>query len=154
MDVHAIDVRPIETFVAGPVDAVPPAPPPGPPIALVIDDDPVVRDLVEVAVEPLGLTCEHVADGHAALARLHGPPAELVLLDVRLPYHSGLEVLRRLRARPAWRDVPVLIVTACDTEDIRLLALDADADDVVAKPFAVPELRARAARRLRARALV
>ena len=91
---------------------------------LVVDDDPVARDLMRIVLESLDAEVECVVDGNAAMARLEGEPPDLVLLDVRLPYESGLNVLRRLRRLPGWCDTPVIVVTASDTEEILLLALE------------------------------
>jgi DNA-binding response OmpR family regulator len=116
---------------------------------LVIDDDPVTAELIDIALEPLSATCELIGDGRAALQRLDGEPVDLVVLDVRLPRVSGMEVLQALRRDPMWMATPVIVVTACDVEDIVVAALYADADDVLPKPLNIAELRARAARRLR-----
>jgi DNA-binding response OmpR family regulator len=116
---------------------------------LVIDDDPVTAELVEVALEALHANCELISDGRSALQRLEGDPVDLVVLDVRLPRVSGMEVLQALRRDLMWMTTPVIVVTACDVEDIVVAALYADADDVLPKPLNIAELRARAARRLR-----
>jgi DNA-binding response OmpR family regulator len=116
---------------------------------LVIDDDPVTAELIEVALEPLSAHCELISDGRAALQRLESVPVDLVVLDVRLPRVSGMEVLQALRRDPMWMTTPVIVVTACDIEDIVVAALYADADDVLPKPLNIAELRARVARRLR-----
>ena len=116
---------------------------------LVIDDDPVTAELIEVALEPLSANCELISDGRTAVQRLEGLPVDLVVLDVRLPRVSGMEVLEALRRDPLWMTTPVIVVTACDVEDIVVAALYADADDVLPKPLNIAELRARVARRLR-----
>jgi DNA-binding response OmpR family regulator len=116
---------------------------------LVIDDDPVTAELIDVALEALHANCELIGDGRSALERLEGEPVDLVVLDVRLPRVSGMEVLQALRRDPMWMTVPVIVVTACDVEDIVVAALYADADDVLSKPLNIAELRARVARRLR-----
>jgi DNA-binding response OmpR family regulator len=116
---------------------------------LVIDDDPVTAELIDVALEALHANCELISDGRSALERLEGDPVDLVVLDVRLPRVSGMEVLQALRRDPIWMTVPVIVVTACDVEDIVVAALYADADDVLPKPLNIAELRARVARRLR-----
>ncbi|MEY2432462.1 MAG: hypothetical protein QOC92_2187 [Acidimicrobiaceae bacterium] len=116
---------------------------------LVIDDDPVTAELIDVALEALHANCELISDGRSALERLEGDRVDLVVLDVRLPRVSGMEVLQALRRDPTWMTVPVIVVTACDVEDIVVAALYADADDVLPKPLNIAELRARAARRLR-----
>jgi DNA-binding response OmpR family regulator len=116
---------------------------------LVIDDDPVTAELIDVALEALHANCELISDGRSALRRLEGDPVDLVVLEVRLPRVSGMKVLDALRRDPMWMAVPVVVVTECDLEDVVVAALHADADDVLAKPLNIAELRARVARRLR-----
>jgi DNA-binding response OmpR family regulator len=116
---------------------------------LIVDDDPITAELIAIALEPLDATCELIDDGRCALDRLAGPPVDLVVLDVRLPRASGMEVLQALRRVPAWMSTPVIVVTSCDMEDMVVAALYADADDVLPKPLNIAELRARVARRLR-----
>jgi len=126
-------------------------PGPRPVEVVVIDDDSVTAELIDVALECMDARCELLADGRAALDRLDGPPADLVVLDVRLPRVSGMEVLRAMRQHPLWATTPVIVVTSCDMEDVIVAALYADADDVLPKPLNIAELRARVARRLRSR---
>lgn len=116
---------------------------------LVIDSDPVTAELMAVALEPLDAICELIHDGRSALERLEGSTVDLVLLEVRLPRVSGMEVLTALRRDPYWMSTPVIVVTDCNVEDVVVGALRADADDVLAKPLHIAELRARVARRLR-----
>ena len=116
---------------------------------LVIDDDAVTAELVALAMEPFNAVCEWLDDGRRALERLDGATADLIVLDMRLPRVSGMEVLQALRRDPVWMYVPVVVVTSCDVEDVVVAALYADADDVLPKPLNIAELRARVARRLR-----
>ncbi len=76
---------------------------------------------------------------------------DLVLLDIMLPYHDGLEILARLRAQPEWEDVPVIMLTAKSREANIVRALEVGADDYVTKPFQPDELLARLRRFLRKR---
>lgn len=89
-----------------------------------------------------GYAVDHVANGIEADASLMAQNYDLVILDVGLPRLSGLEVLRRLRARR--NSVPVMILTARDAVEERVRGLDSGADDYMTKPFALPELAARA----------
>src|SRR5574337_636400 len=82
-----------------------------------------------------------VRDGEAAWVALGARSHDLILLDLGLPGHDGLHLLRRLRARG--NAVPVIVVTARDALDSRIAGLDAGADDYVVKPFEMPELLAR-----------
>ncbi|WP_374772794.1 response regulator transcription factor [Streptomyces sp. NBC_01310] len=108
---------------------------------LVVDDDPTVSEVVAGYLERAGFTVDRAADGPAALeaAARHRP--DLVVLDLMLPGMDGLEVCRRLRARPGGGSaVPVVMLTARGDEDDRILGLEVGADDYVTKPFSPREL--------------
>ncbi|WP_405714075.1 response regulator transcription factor [Streptomyces xanthophaeus] len=108
---------------------------------LVVDDDPTVSEVVAGYLERAGFTVDRAADGPAALeaAARHRP--DLVVLDLMLPGMDGLEVCRRLRARPGGVSaVPVVMLTARGDEDDRILGLEVGADDYVTKPFSPREL--------------
>jgi two-component system, OmpR family, response regulator MprA len=108
---------------------------------LVVDDDPDVRDAVETALELEGNRVTTAADGLDALKRLGQAEFDAVVLDVLMPHLDGFEVCRRLRA--AGNRIPVLILTARDSEDDTIRGLDLGADDYLVKPFALGELLAR-----------
>ena len=92
---------------------------------------------------------ETIADGRKAVERIDaGPAADLVLLDVMLPYLDGFELLEKLRANPAWKQVPVIILTSRTREHDAVRALGLGADDYLTKPFSPAELVARIRRRL------
>jgi DNA-binding response OmpR family regulator len=92
---------------------------------------------------------ETIADGRQAVARIDaGNAADLVLLDVMLSYLDGFELLTRLRANPAWKQVPVIILTSRTREHDAVRALGLGADDYLTKPFSPAELVARIRRRL------
>ena len=84
-----------------------------------------------------------VGDGHAALAAVRARPADLVLTDVMMPGLGGFELLRALRADPATRAIPVILLSARAGEESRVEGLEAGADDYVIKPFSARELIAR-----------
>ena len=86
---------------------------------------------------------EAVADGEAAQAAIRARPADLVLADVMMPGLDGFGLLRKLRADPATRDVPVILLSARAGEESRVEGLEAGADDYVIKPFSARELVAR-----------
>jgi DNA-binding response OmpR family regulator len=93
---------------------------------------------------------ETVSDGRKAIERIEmGPPADLVLLDLMLPYTDGFELLERLRANPQWKEVPVIILTSRTREHDAVRALGLGADDYLNKPFSPAELVARIRRRLK-----
>ena len=108
---------------------------------LVIEDDPTVGQYVKRGLEQQLWGVDLVADGDEG-ERLAGSEAyDLVILDMRLPGRSGLEVLHALRARGF--EQPVLVLTAQDAVDAKVQTLRAGADDYVTKPFAFEELLAR-----------
>jgi len=78
--------------------------------------------------------------GAEGLARAAQSTPNVIVLDLGLPDIDGVEVCKRLRQ---WTDVPVIVLSALDTEDRKVLALDCGADDYVTKPFGMPELEAR-----------
>ncbi len=108
---------------------------------LVVDDEPAVRRALERALRLDKYEVELAIDGEEALDRLAEHPADAVILDVMMPGVDGLEVCRRMRA--AGDKTPVLMLTARDAIDDRVLGLDVGADDYLVKPFALRELQAR-----------
>jgi two-component system, OmpR family, response regulator MprA len=108
---------------------------------LVVDDDAAVRQSLATALARDGYEVLAAEDGNAALAHLVTPSVDAIVLDVAMPEPNGLEVCRRLRARGD--RTPILMLTARDLVDDRVAGLDAGADDYLAKPFALAELRAR-----------
>ena len=108
---------------------------------LVIEDDPTVGQFVKRGLEEQRWSVDLVADGEEGEALARSQPYDLVVLDMRLPSRSGLDVLRNLRARGFER--PILVLTAQDAVDAKVETLRAGADDYVTKPFAFEELLAR-----------
>jgi two-component system copper resistance phosphate regulon response regulator CusR len=108
---------------------------------LVIEDDPTVGRFVKRGLEEQRYTVDLVADGEEGERLAASQPYDLLILDLRLPRRSGMEVLRRLRAKGFER--PVLVLTAQDAVDAKVETLRAGADDYVTKPFAFEELLAR-----------
>ncbi len=108
---------------------------------LVVDDEPAVRRALERALRLDKYEVELAEDGEDALDRLAERPVDAVVLDVMMPGVDGLEVCRRMRA--AGDKTPVLMLTARDAIDDRVLGLDVGADDYLVKPFALRELQAR-----------
>jgi two-component system OmpR family response regulator len=116
--------------------------PDGSPIrALVVDDEPMLTELMSMALRYEGWDVRAAADGGSAVRAAHEHRPDVVLLDVMLPDIDGLEVLRRLReAEP---DLPVLFLTAKDAVRDRIAGITAGAHDYVTKPFSVEEVVAR-----------
>ncbi|HJU64832.1 MAG TPA: response regulator transcription factor [Gemmatimonadaceae bacterium] len=108
---------------------------------LVIEDDPTVGQYVKRGLEEQRWGVDLVADGEEGERRANSEAYDLIVLDMRLPGRSGMEVLHNLRARGFER--PVLVLTAQDAVDAKVKALRAGADDYVTKPFAFEELLAR-----------
>ena len=108
---------------------------------LVIEDDPTVGQFVKRGLEEQRWGVDLVADGEEGERWARSEAYDLIILDMRLPGKSGLEVLRGLRARGFER--PVLVLTAQDAVDAKVQTLRAGADDYVTKPFAFEELIAR-----------
>ncbi len=88
-------------------------PAPGAPV-LVVDDDPGARELLRRTLESQGHRVREAQDGRAALERLAETRPSLILLDLQMPRMNGFEFLHELRQKPAWRDIPVIVVTSKD----------------------------------------
>jgi two-component system, OmpR family, response regulator len=108
---------------------------------LVIEDDPTVGQYVKRGLEEQRYAVDLVTDGDEGERRASSEAYDLVILDMRLPKKSGLEVLHALRAKGF--EKPVLVLTAQDAVDAKVATLRAGADDYVTKPFAFEELLAR-----------
>ncbi|HRA77610.1 MAG TPA: response regulator transcription factor [Burkholderiaceae bacterium] len=108
---------------------------------LLAEDDQVMADGLSRSLRGTGYAVDHVASGGEADTALSTQAYDLLILDLGLPVMSGLDVLKRLRARND--ALPVLILTAADSVEQRVRGLDLGADDFMAKPFALSELEAR-----------
>jgi two-component system OmpR family response regulator len=108
---------------------------------LVAEDDAILADGVLRSLRQAGYAVDWVKNGLEADAALDADEFDLLILDIGLPKKSGLDVLKRLRARDS--RLPVLILTALDGVNDRVRGLDAGADDYLAKPFELAELEAR-----------
>jgi two-component system, OmpR family, response regulator len=108
---------------------------------LVAEDDAILADGVSHTLRQSGYAVDWVKNGTEADSALETDDFDLLILDLGLPKKSGLEVLKRLRARDS--RLPVLILTALDGVNDRVRGLDAGADDYLAKPFELAELEAR-----------
>ncbi|HEY0844846.1 MAG TPA: response regulator transcription factor [Noviherbaspirillum sp.] len=108
---------------------------------LLVEDDPMIGENIQIALEGEGIGVDWKTGGAAAEAALAAETYDAMLLDLGLPQKDGIDVLRNLRARG--NTMPVLIVTARDTVAQRVLGLNAGADDYLVKPFDLEELIAR-----------
>jgi DNA-binding response OmpR family regulator len=109
---------------------------------LVVDDEPMMREVLTRYLERDGFLVRTAADGPAAVASLESELPSLVLLDLMLPGMDGLEVLGWMR-KGALKSVPVILVTAKGEETDRIVGLELGADDYVTKPFSPREVVAR-----------
>ena len=107
---------------------------------LVVDDETTLRETLVEALEMEGYRAVAAADGRAAIEAFRTERPDLVLLDLMLPELSGVEVCRILRAESA---VPIIMLTAKDSEVDKVVGLELGADDYVTKPFSLRELTAR-----------
>ncbi|WP_106477221.1 response regulator [Phytohalomonas tamaricis] len=107
---------------------------------LLVEDDPLLGDGVETALKREGYTVDWLTNGKQALTALETDSFAAVVLDLGLPGMDGMEVLKHLREQLS---VPVIILTARDSLEDRILGLDAGADDYLLKPFELQELLAR-----------
>ncbi len=112
----------------------------GEPSVLVVEDEPMVAEVVERYLRRDGYTVRTVHDGHAALAEFELRRPDLVVLDLMLPGVDGREVCRRIRSRA---QTPIIMLTARSEEIDKLVGLEIGADDYVTKPFSPRELVAR-----------
>ena len=108
-----------------------------------VEDDASIRDIEVYALKSTGLAAEGFADGAAFWQALQRTQPELVVLDVMLPEIDGIELLRRMKADAALREIPVIMATAKGAEYDKIQGLDLGADDYLAKPFGVMELVSR-----------
>src|SRR5919109_3303748 len=107
---------------------------------LVVDDEPMVREVLSRYLERDGLEVEAASDGKRALAAFDARRPDLVLLDLMLPELDGFELFRRIRARG---DSPVIMITARGEVTDRIVGLEIGADDYISKPFSPAEVAAR-----------
>lgn len=120
---------------------------------LVVDDLPDNVKLLCLELRELGYQVSAARSGAEALRAAAADPPDLILLDVMMPEMDGIEVCRRLKADERLRTIPVILVTANDTDEDLVSGLDAGADDYVAKPFRVHVLAARVRAALRTKHL-
>jgi putative two-component system response regulator len=124
------------------------------PEVLVVDDDATAATFLAACLEVEGCAVRTAADGPAALDLLAAAAPDLVLLDLDLPGLGGLELCRRLKADPATRLLPVVVLTGRDAEGARRQAWELGADEYLTKPFRPAELLARCRALLRVKRLV
>ncbi len=109
---------------------------------LIVDDEPANRDLLEALLTGMGHETESADDGYQALAQLR-LGFDLILLDVIMPNMDGFEVARRIRGGTECPDIPICMVTTLSGKEERLRAVEAGANDFIAKPVDKTELKVR-----------
>ena len=110
------------------------------PVVLVVEDDPIMYELLRDLLEPAGYAVEIVQDGGTALARAADGDVDLVLLDLMLPGLDGLALCRLLRAQEGAVHLPIIMLTGLAGDAQRHAGFAAGADDYVVKPFKADEL--------------
>jgi DNA-binding response OmpR family regulator len=108
---------------------------------LVVEDDSVIADAIQGALQLAGHDVDHTARGAPVVRSVEKDPYDVMVLDLGLPDMDGLVILRELRAMK--HSIPVLVITARDAIEDRVRGLEEGADDYMIKPFAIPEMIAR-----------
>ena len=116
---------------------------------LVIDDEEDYRIIIAEVLRGAGMEVRLAVDGEQGLRMIKEKPSEVVLVDWMMPKMDGEQFCRALRAEPALKDLPVLMLTVRQTSDEELEALHFGVDDFIVKPFKAPELLARVRAALR-----
>ena len=107
---------------------------------LVADDEPSIVTALEFLLSREGYEVQVARNGEEALRLVESAPPDLVLLDVMMPLKSGHEVCQRIRSRPEWRDVKIVMLTAKGGDAEASRGIDVGADLYVTKPFSTREL--------------
>lgn len=110
---------------------------------LVVEDENAIREMLVMVLEQASLQVSAVASAEQALQSLAENRVDLMLLDWMLPGISGVELARRLKKDPGYKDLPIILLTARGEEEDKIRGLEIGADDYVTKPFSPKELLAR-----------
>src|SRR5580704_5835993 len=110
---------------------------------LVVDDQPANIQIIGAMLGALGHEIVPAADGMTALKRIAMRAPDLILLDLLMPGMDGFEVCRQIKAEPAWREIPVIFLSAADDKELIVRALDSGGIDFITKPFSHAELMCR-----------
>ncbi|WP_370651078.1 phosphate regulon transcriptional regulator PhoB [Cypionkella sp.] len=119
------------------------------PSVLLVEDEPAQRAVLSYNLEAEGFEVRTADNGEDALALIGEEAPDLILLDWMMPHVSGIEVCRRLKARPETRGIPIIMLSARSEEVDKVRGLETGADDYVIKPYSVVELMARLRAQLR-----
>ena len=119
------------------------------PSVLLVEDEPAQRAVLSYNLEAEGFEVRTADNGEDALSLINEEAPDLILLDWMMPHVSGIEVCRRLKARPETRGIPIIMLSARSEEVDKVRGLETGADDYVIKPYSVVELMARLRAHLR-----
>ncbi|MCP1169088.1 phosphate regulon transcriptional regulator PhoB [Limimaricola litoreus] len=119
------------------------------PHVLIVEDEPSQRAVLAYNLESEGFRVTEAEDGDAALLMVAEETPDLIVLDWMLPGVTGIEICRRIKARPETRSLPIIMLSARNEEVDRVRGLETGADDYVVKPYSVSELMARVKSQLR-----
>lgn len=108
-----------------------------------VEDDENIRDLITYTLNSTGFQAIGFSSSDALLAQLPSQAPDVLLLDIMLPGCDGLSLLKMLRADSRYRKLPIIMLTAKDSEYDKIIGLDSGADDYVSKPFSIMELVSR-----------
>jgi len=111
------------------------------PKILVVEDHPDSRVIMVLALERWGYEVVEARDGKEAMAQIESVNFDLAVVDIAMPFKSGLDVARSLRTNPGTKDIPILAVTALDTAKIRKTSKEAGFNDFLSKPFLMADLK-------------
>ena len=109
----------------------------------IVEDDDNIRQLVSTALQAFGYEVTAFENAASCLEALRQNAPDLLLFDIMLPDIDGIEAVKRIRRNSAFADLPIMMLTAKDSELDKVTGLDAGADDYLTKPFGILELKAR-----------
>jgi two-component system KDP operon response regulator KdpE len=113
---------------------------------LIVDDEPQITRVLRTALSTQGYSLQVAANGVEGMAIVHEWQPDLVITDVSMPHMNGIELCREIRAVS---QIPILVLSVRNHDQVKIEALDAGADDYVTKPFSIQELQARVRAQLR-----
>lgn len=116
---------------------------------MIVDDDPSILMVLELATSPLNCRLISASDGIDAIRKLQENSVDLVISDLRMPKMTGIELFHHMQANPLLRDIPFVVLTSVDSDDEVAAALETGIEDYWLKPFRVQEITARIKRLLR-----
>ncbi len=118
-------------------------------IIFIVEDDESIRELVKAASEGYGYKVHAFESAEEALDKMKTTTPDLMIFDIMLPGMTGIDAVKLLRGEERYKKLPMIILTAKDSETDKIAGLDGGADDYVTKPFSVMELMARVRSQLR-----